>query len=76
MSSGNEPFDEVAALRFLRARGYEVRKRGRYLKKTFEVEDSVYNAFRGCQEALGLRVKDAVNTALIEWIDKHHCAKK
>lgn len=66
----SKAFDEAAALAFLKKRGYVVKREAKYLKHTFEVEESVYQAFRSCQEALGLKVKDAINIALTEWLER------
>jgi hypothetical protein len=63
--------DEVDALRLLQQYGYSVKRTGEYKKRTFEVEEGVYRAFRALQESLGLKVKDAFNFALAEWVRKH-----
>lgn len=69
--AGNKPFDEEAALRLLKERGYSVKKPSEYKKRTFEVDVAVYVQFRSLQESLGLKIKEAFNLALIDWVNKH-----
>lgn len=63
--------DEEAALTLLKDRGWTVKKHAVYRKRTFEVDEEVHRVFRDLQERLGLKVKDAFNEALRDWIMKH-----
>jgi hypothetical protein len=64
--------DLEQATQLLRDAGYVVKKRSTsYTRHTFEVEKDVLKEFFATQAALGMRIKDAVNVALREWIEKH-----
>lgn len=63
--------DEEAALNLLKKRGWKVTRDTVYKKRTFEVDEEIHRAFRMLQERLGLKVKDAFNEALRDWIIKH-----
>lgn len=68
--------EEQKAIELLKRRGYNVVRRGAYITKTFEVDKLVYQAFRQLQTALSMKVKDAHDQALCEWIERHSKRKK
>lgn len=72
----NRSTDEEAALKLLRARGYEVKRRVSYKKVTFEVDELVDKEFRSVVGVVGVKVKEAVSSALRDWIDKHNIDNK
>jgi hypothetical protein len=67
----NKPLDEEKALLFLKEQGYIVRKPTVYFKRTFEVDEEIYREFKEVQKSLRLKVKEAFNLALEDWVKKH-----
>lgn len=65
------PLSEIEALKLLKARGYTVRKGASYTKKTFEIDSEVLLEFIALRTRLGIKVKEAVNTALCDWIERY-----
>jgi hypothetical protein len=57
------------ALKLLREHGYVAKKQINYTKKTFEVAVPTLERFKITQEALGLKIKDAMDEALKQWSD-------
>lgn len=54
----------------LEAEGYKVKKAVPTIKKTFEIEEKVIEQFMVNVDKRGLKVKDAINDALSDWIKK------
>ena len=58
------------ALKILQEHGYVVKKQIPYTKKTFEVSVPTLERLRDVQEALGYKLKEAVEEAFTQWLDK------
>jgi hypothetical protein len=54
----------------LREQGFEVTRKARYVKHTFEVEENVFQAFRLAVERDDKKMKDAATEALMLWIER------
>ena len=54
----------------LEAEGYKVKKTVPTVKKTFEVEEKVIEQFMDAVDKRDMKVKDAINDALNDWIKK------
>jgi hypothetical protein len=59
-----------SALKALEEEGLQVRVYEKYIRHTFLVKPATYQAFRALQGALGLKVIDAIDEALSDWIAK------
>lgn len=62
-------------VRALRAAGYQVRAPGKWVLKTFEVDEERDRQFRTLAESGGLKIKEALDMALAEWISKYGMKK-
>lgn len=52
----------------LEKEGYEIRLKGTFVRKTFVVEKSLLEEFMRCRARLGIKVQEALDMALREWI--------
>jgi len=60
------------ALKVLAAHGLEIaEKKLKYVKHTFEVEETLFNLFNEIQPIITTKVKEAINEALQDWCDKY-----
>jgi hypothetical protein len=60
----------------LREEGVSVRSLMKNVKKTFHLRETVLERFLRVQEHLGYRVKDALEEALSDWVEKNQSKKK
>lgn len=63
-------FKEREAIKTLEKLGYTVKLNKPCVKKTFEIEIELLKKFNDIQAESGLKVKDAINEALSDWIKK------
>lgn len=54
--------------------GYELRpQRPNYKVTGFAVEVELLARFRKCANGLGIKIQDAINQAITEWLQRHEC---
>lgn len=63
--------DTSSMIQYLEEQGFTVKKDATYKKRTFEVDEEIYRTFRVLQEAKGMKIKEAFNEALSEWVERH-----
>lgn len=63
----NLSLEEMAAA--LREAGFKVEQQTQYVKHTFEIETALLKRFFELKQELGLRVKDAINEAIAQWVE-------
>jgi hypothetical protein len=61
--------DEMKAV--LQQAGYEVKRRVKYIKHTFVVEEEVWRAFRERVTTVDIKLQDAVTEAFMLWLERH-----
>lgn len=76
MSRKRKSPDDLEQARALRAKGWKVRPPGEWVLKTFEVDAARYRDFRALAAVKGLKVKEALDIALREWIHRYTSGRK
>lgn len=63
------PQDIARSIQELESEGYQVRRKVEYVKRGFQIEKELLERLNRCTLSRGIRVKDAINQAISQWID-------
>jgi macrodomain Ter protein organizer (MatP/YcbG family) len=61
--------EEIMAIRALEQRGYEIKKKINWVKKTIDVDEDLFLRLNSVRASLGITLKTAIHRAIEEWVE-------